>query len=47
MAKVGYIYNTPRADGPAADKEWVQQYGMKLSRGLFSGPLGKRKKENE
>ncbi len=27
MAKVGYIYNTPHADGLADDWEWMRQYG--------------------
>lgn len=27
MAKVGYIYNTPHADGLADDREWMRQYG--------------------
>ncbi len=27
MAKVGYIYNTPHADGLADDREWMRLYG--------------------
>ena len=27
MAKVGYIYNTPHADGLTDDREWMRQYG--------------------